>query len=212
MISLPLVALLTDVDDVTRESARREAERELVRPEYHHTPPLLVRVAEWLLNRLGDLLDKAEQAAPGGGWGLLGLVLLLVGLVVVVRRRFGALAQTSRRGLVFTGEHELTAAAHREAAERAAAVADWPTAVRERFRAVVRSLEERTVLEPRLGRTADEAAGEAGLALPAAAAELAAAARVFDEVVYGGRAAAEHGYRIVAAADAAVAATAMVLT
>lgn len=212
MSALSLVALVTDVSDVTRESARAEAERELARPEYHHTPPLLIRIGSWLLDQLQKLLDKAEQAAPGGGWGLLGLLLLLVGVVVLVRWRFGALAAASRRGWVFDSELARTAADHREAAERAAAVADWATAVRERFRAVVRSLEERTVIEPRLGRTADEAAAEAGLALPAAAVALDAAAKVFDEVVYGGRAATEAGYRTVAEADAAAAAAALVLT
>lgn len=210
MIARVLLTLLTDVNDVTRDSARREAERELVKPEYHHTPPLLLRAATWLLEHLGKLLARAEQAAPGGGLGLLGLVLLLIGLLVLLRWRYGALAPAGRRGLVFDGERPRTAADHRDAAERAAAVADWPTAVRERFRAVIRSLEERTVLEPRLGRTADEAASEAGLALPPAAAPLVAAAQVFDEVVYGGRPATESGYRAIVAADEAAAAVSSV--
>ena len=57
----------------------------------------------------------------------------------------------------------------------------------ERLRATVRGLEERDLLDTRAGRTADEAAAEAGRALPTLADELRAAARTFDEVRYGGR-------------------------
>ena len=57
----------------------------------------------------------------------------------------------------------------------------------ERFRAIVRELEERAVLAEQPGRTAGEAAAAAAGRLPALAAELAAAARLFDDVRYGGR-------------------------
>jgi hypothetical protein len=60
-------------------------------------------------------------------------------------------------------------------------------AIRERLRAIIRDLEERAILEPRVGRTADEVAAEAGAALPDVAADLARAARIFDEVWYGRR-------------------------
>ena len=61
------------------------------------------------------------------------------------------------------------------------------------MRAIVRSLEERALLDPRPGRTADEAAAEAGRALPAHADRLRAAARDFDDVTYGGRTATGTG-------------------
>ena len=80
-----------------------------------------------------------------------------------------------------------SAAEHRADAERAAAAGDWEEAVRQRFRALVRALEERDVLDERPGRTADEAAAEAARSMPASAAELAWAARQFDDVAYGGR-------------------------
>lgn len=211
MIAASLATLLTGVDDVTRESARREAERELIKSEYHHTEPLLLRALRWVLKQLGKLIDEAAAVAPGGGWGLLGLLLLLVGLLAVLRWRFGALAQANRRGWVFDANNPRSAADHRQSAEAAAAVGDWPRAVRERFRAVVRALEERTIVEPRLGRTADEAAVEGGAALPSAAPALRAAAAVFDDVVYGGRPATEQGYRAVVEADLATSGAAPVL-
>ena len=80
-----------------------------------------------------------------------------------------------------------SAAEHRAAAEAHAAQGHWNQAVQERMRAVVRSLEERALLDPRPGRTADEAAAEAGRTLPAHTDRLRAAARDFDDVTYGGR-------------------------
>jgi hypothetical protein len=78
-----------------------------------------------------------------------------------------------------------TAADHRAAADAAAAGGDWAVAVRERFRAVIRQLEEDGRLDARAGRTVDEAAAEGGRPLPAHAADLRAGARIFDEVIYG---------------------------
>ncbi|MDX6223938.1 MAG: hypothetical protein QOE64_314, partial [Frankiales bacterium] len=77
---------------------------------------------------------------------------------------------------------------------------------------LVRSLEERTLLEPRVGRTADEAVAEAALALPSAAHVMRSAADRFDEVVYGGRQATAESYQAVVAADDAAMRTQPVLT
>ena len=76
--------------------------------------------------------------------------------------------------------------------------------MRERLRAVVRSLEERAVLDERPGRTADEAAAEAGRALPGCAAGLRSAAVLFDEVWYGGRPAGPESYAALRDLDAQV--------
>ncbi len=69
------------------------------------------------------------------------------------------------------------------------------------MRALVRALEDRAVLDPRPGRTADEAATEAGRSLPAHASRLRAAARVFDDVTYGGRTADAAAYQRLCALD-----------
>lgn len=94
-----------------------------------------------------------------------------------------------------------SAADHRSAADAHAAAGRWTEAVQERMRAVVRSLEERTLLDPRPGRTADEAAAEAALSLPDHAADLRAAARTFDDVTYGGRTADADTYARLRALD-----------
>jgi hypothetical protein len=51
---------------------------------------------------------------------------------------------------------------------------------------VVRSCEERAIIDPRPGRTAQEAANDIGARLPGLAARLHLAAGLFDEVEYGG--------------------------
>src|SRR5690606_22119521 len=94
------------------------------------------------------------------------------------------------------------AADHRAAAEEAAARRDFDRALRERFRAVLRGMEQRGLLETRRSRTADETAADASTVLaPEAHAELDPAARTFDEVVYGGRGATEDEYRRLEYAD-----------
>jgi hypothetical protein len=80
-----------------------------------------------------------------------------------------------------------TAAQLRSAADAAAAGGDYSLAVAERFRAIVRDLEERAVLDERPGRTALEVSAEAGRVLLTAARALADGAELFDDVVYGQR-------------------------
>jgi hypothetical protein len=173
--------------DMGRDEARRAAEQELAKPEYASAQPSpLVRAVTWLLERFGDLLDGAARHAPGGHVGLVVLVLLLALGVLAVRLRIGRIERT------VAGDHGLFDAKpvpadhHRRSADAHAARGEWAEAVRERLRAVVRNLEERDLLDPRPGRTADEAAADGGRALPACAEQLRAAARTFDDVWYGG--------------------------
>ncbi|MGV9334374.1 DUF4129 domain-containing protein [Nocardia sp. NPDC003726] len=94
------------------------------------------------------------------------------------------------------------AAEHRAAAESAARQRDFDRALRERFRAVLRGLEQGGVLEVRRSRTARETADDVTTALPLeTATEIQPAAQSFDEVVYGGRRATEDEYRRLEYAD-----------
>jgi hypothetical protein len=187
---------------IDRDAAQRAAEAELAKPEYHAADPnLLDRVLNWLGGRLADLFRAASEAVPGGVLGLLVLLAVLVLVAVVVRLRVGRLARNFRApGLVFE-DRTRTAQDHRAAAEQAFAAGDFAAAVRERFRAIVRGLEERAVLDVLSGRTADEAARDAGAHLPGSRAELAAGARLFDDVYYGDRPATAEDYRRLAALD-----------
>ncbi|MFH8347284.1 DUF4129 domain-containing protein [Streptomyces sp. NPDC018045] len=188
---------------VPRVPAREAAERELADPRYHQNDPnLLQRALDWFWDRIGDLFEAAAGATPGGWTGLLAIVLVVLLLAVALRLRLGALRRTpaSGGGALFGGR-PCTAAEHRVAAERHATENRWTEAVQERMRAIVLALEERALLTPGPGRTADEAASEAGRVLPAHSERLHAAARTFDDVTYGGRPGTAQEYAALSALD-----------
>ena len=187
---------------VDRDAARDAAERELRRREYVEAQPSLVtRFLGRVLRELGELLERAAGAAPGGRLGLLALLVLLGLLVAVVLTRVGPLARSRRPAALFAGSAVLTADEHRAQAQAAAEQGRWAEAVRERLRAVVRELEARGALDPRPGRTAGEVARDGGAAVPDVAADLRRAAVLFDEVWYGGRPADASSYAVLVAVD-----------
>lgn len=201
-----LGALLTDVPVVPgRDAAREAAHRELLDPGYRaHEPSLWQRIASWVLDHLKQAFDSTAGSAPGGWWAVVLLVVLVGAVVLGVRARLGPMSAAHRRAAdIFSGAAR-TAADHHRDADAALAAGDLGGAVQERFRALVRGLEERGLLEARPGYTADEAASEAARLLPGCADALRAAARVFDDIRYGERAATAFGHEQVAAAVAAV--------
>ncbi|MQS09496.1 DUF4129 domain-containing protein [Streptomyces alkaliphilus] len=174
---------------IDRDPAREAAERELSREIYtRHEPGPFRRAFDWLWETVSDLLSRVTLATPGGWLGLLIIVLLVLALLIALRLRLGSVRASGGTGIPdLLGATTRTAAEHRAEADRHAAAGDWDRAVRERMRALVRSLEERALLDPRPGRTADEAAREAAVPMPSFADRLRAAARTFDDVTYGGR-------------------------
>ena len=170
-----------------RELARHWARDELSDPAYAKARPgLLQRAIGWLLHQLDRLTPHASELASART-GVVLLVLLAVVVAVVFLVRRGRLRNPAATAGTVFGVVVLDAAGHRRLADEAARGGQWEDAVRERFRAVVRGLEERLVIDEQAGRTADEAAAQAGKTLPRLAADLAAAAHVFDDVSYGGR-------------------------
>ena len=191
--------------DLGRDEAARLAREELAKQVYRDAGPGLVeRLVRWLLEQAGRLLDGAAGVSPGGYSGLIVVLLLVAAAVVAVRLKVGPLGRRAARDEALFVGRTRTAAQHRAAADAHAAAGAWAEAVRERLRAVVRSLEQRAVLDERAGRTADEAAAEAGRALPSCAAGLRAAAVLFDEIWYGGRPAGPESYAALRDLDAQV--------
>jgi hypothetical protein len=187
---------------IPRDPAREAARRELSRRVYHENDPSWFQRAlnafwEWV----GDLFGSASGATPGGALGLTVIVLAVAAVLGALWWRLGTPRRRPVTSATVFDDRPRGAADHRAAAEAHAAQGHWNQAVQERMRAVVRALEERALLDVRPGRTADEAAGEAGRALPAHAGRLRAAARDFDDVTYGGRAATEQAYRRLADLD-----------
>ncbi|WP_410639221.1 DUF4129 domain-containing protein [Amycolatopsis sp. lyj-346] len=187
---------------IDRDAARRAAEEELSDPKYRDArPSLLQEIGRWLGEQLDKLLNSLSSDVPGGIFGVLLIVVLLIVLVVVIRLRTGKIARAARADRVVFGGQRRSAADYRRSAAEAAAAGRFDDAVRDRFRAVVRALEERALLDTRSGRTADEAAAEAGLLLPNVADRLRQGARLFDDVHYGGREGSEAAYQALTELD-----------
>jgi hypothetical protein len=186
------------------DRARAAAREELSDPAYvSQKPTLFERISDWIVDWISDLFHRTAGSTPGGRWSLVVLTALVVAVLWALRARLGKLAPTHRRTAEVFGATVRTAAEHHADADAALAAGDLDTAVTERFRALVRGLEERGLLGPRPGRTANEAAEEAGQLIAPCALPLRAAARVFDEVRYGGRTATRAGHDTVADADRA---------
>lgn len=179
-----LVALDVPVDP-DADQARSWLEAELLDPIYHEQPNLLSTVWQWLAEQLSKVGQAATPSSVAlivvSGIALVALVAFLVAGPVARSRR---VARESRVVLV---DDSRTAAQLRADADAHAAAGRWAEAVLDRFRAILRSLEERAVLDPRPGRTADEAASDAAARLPDLTTDLLAAGRLFDEVCYGDR-------------------------
>ncbi|MEU8685519.1 DUF4129 domain-containing protein [Streptomyces sp. NPDC048611] len=185
-----------------RVPAREAAERELSDPRYHqHDPNPIQRALDWLWERVDALFTAAAHTTPGGWIGLLAIAVCVLLLAIALRLRLGAVRRTPTTSGALFSDAPRTAAEHRATADRHAAEGRWSQAIQDRMRALVLALEERTLLTPGPGRTADEAATEAGGALPAYADRLRTVARTFDDVTYGGRPGTEAAYALLAGLD-----------
>ncbi|RPF33946.1 uncharacterized protein DUF4129 [Streptomyces sp. TLI_185] len=169
---------------------------------YHENDPSLFQRA---LNAFWDWVDKlfgsAATATPGGTLGLVVVIVAVLALLGALWWRLGTPRREPASSATLFDDRPRSATEHRAAAEAHAAQGHWNQAVQERMRGIVRSLEERALLDIRPGRTADEAAAEAGRALPDHQDRLHTAARDFDDVTYGGRRASEQSYHRMAELD-----------
>jgi hypothetical protein len=182
-----------------QQLARRELARSIYKPSLWHR--ILNAISRWLNSALGSAGPK-----HAGWWTL--IVLIAVGVLII----FGVIAWIGparrarrQRSAAVLADGQLTAGEHRGNAERLAAGGDFAGAIIERVRAIAVELESRGVLLPRPGRTASELATEAAVALRGNAAGLRDAARLFDDVRYGGRAGTLAGYQRVRDLDTTIA-------
>jgi len=193
--------------------AQKLAQRELSKPQYHlrqnTTRPLQLPSAG-----ASTPSPPPQHSSSAGHAGMVVLVILaavvLVVAVVLLLRWLGRprtqkadkeKAEKQKTGTTAAQEVLFGAARHRRDAELAAGSGDWAEAIRERFRAVIATLDERGLLPERPERTADEAARDAGTLLPAHAGVLNAAARAFDDVEYGEYVGTAEGYRLISEVD-----------
>lgn len=191
------------------DEARRQLADELTNPVY-------ADVQNWIADQFRKLLDwlVGEPSSEGSlsSGQLTALVVTLVALAVVAiwLSTGGLRAERRKRAALFVDE-ERTAQQLRSDAARLAAADEWAAATVELFRALIRSLGERAVIEEFGGMTAHEAAGLAAPRLPGLGERLIAAAAVFDALAYGHRSGSERQYRELVDLDTEVARTRPVL-
>ncbi len=182
-------------------AGQRLARAELSKTIYHPHEPLTQRILNGIADLLSDL-SRAGRAFPGGWWAAVALAAALAALITVVVSRTGPLARSRRSAShPLAGSGTLSAGDHRLRAGHLAAASDYTGAVLERVRAIARELDERAVLTPRPGRTANEMAEEAAAALPAETAALRDTALMFDDICYGERPGTREGYALVSELD-----------
>ncbi|WP_235984744.1 DUF4129 domain-containing protein [Actinomyces trachealis] len=177
------------------DSARRAAEDELAKPAYHPRPNLLQLLWKWFQRQVeSSRLFPDELPAWVSMLIVLTAAVFLLGVLVIVLRRFTRVQRRRRLGSLFDSDLRDAAALARDA-DAAAQAGDFATAVVERFRAIIRSLDERGLLEDYPGMTAQEASVLAQQALTGAHTkngeslvldpQLHEAGNLFDTVRYG---------------------------
>ncbi|MFI6015574.1 DUF4129 domain-containing protein [Streptomyces sp. NPDC051243] len=187
---------------IPRDPAREAARRELSKGMYHENEPSwFQRALDAFWGWVEDLFTSAATVTPGGPLGLVVVIVVVLAVVGALWWRLGTPRREPTSSARLFDDRPRSAAEHRATAEAHAAQGHWNKAVQERMRAIVRSLEERALLDVRPGRTADEAAAEAGQSLPSHGDRLRAAAREFDDVTYGGRTATQQAYQRIADLD-----------
>jgi hypothetical protein len=187
---VPAVAGLRALLDVPVEpdadQARSWLRAELANPVYHQGPSLLDRFLTWLwqtLNGAGQAIGNIDPVLAAVV--AVSVVAAAVGIGLLVAGPVRRARTAARASVDVLGDDIRSAAQIRVDADAHAAAGRWDEAVLDRFRAILRALEERTVLDPRPGRTAHEAAELAGIRLPSCADDLRWAGRLFDDVCYG---------------------------
>ncbi len=186
--------------DIDRDAAHQAAEIELGKPIYTKASATQ-QILDWINEMLYRLLQ--QTASIPGGWLTTAVLLTVLAIAVVVAIQIARRTMRSRR----RGDYQLfeatqlTAAQHRETAERYAAEGNWTVAIRHRLRAIARQLEETGVLNPAPGRTANELARDAGEALPHLTDELSQAATAFNDVTYGEVPGTQSAYQMIVDLD-----------
>lgn len=163
----------------------------------------LGKVSIWvrILHDIERLFNASASAVPGGWFGLVVFGVIVAVLVVAILTWARPTAGRRARARAVLGGKARTAADYRRSAAQLAESGNHSQAIIEAVRAIAAELEERGVVRPRPGRTANELAAEAGGELPALAADLRAVTVLFDDVRYGDRPGTEAGYELVCQVD-----------
>lgn len=176
--------------DPGADQAREWLAEELSKTKYQEAAP--AEGPSWIddfLNAVQDFLNSLGGRETVPFWVVL-LIVVLIGVVVLAFLVFGVPKLRARSAVVaeelFEADDLRDAEAMRRDADAAARAGEWARATAERFRAIARSLHERTLVSTTPGSTAHDVARRAARVLPEHLDALAAAADDFDAVRYLG--------------------------
>ena len=203
-----VLTLLFEPLDPDAPEARRWLEDELAKPEYRSAQPTPFDLA---MQQVRDWFVGLFEGAAGIPAPLLVLLLVIaVVLVVVVGLLVFGLPRLRRRqrppAPLFDDDDRRDLTALRAAAAAAAESGDWPLAIEERYRAIVRGAVDRDLVRVHPGTTARGVAVAASTPFPDHAESLRSAASEFDSVRYLGRSGSRARYEELVQLDLALAA------
>lgn len=183
------------------ETARNWLIQELSKAEYQDAKPNPIDLFfNGLWNWIASLftVDESSRFGINPMWVFIILALVAVVIAVVMFGRPKAIARRrAANHAVFLEDDDRSVDELRTAAESAARRFDWGLATAERFRALTRSLADRTLISMRPGTTAQGVASAAATPFPNEARPLRDAADAFDAVRYLERHADRSTYELV---------------
>lgn len=176
-------------EPVDPDEARTRIFDELAKPEYDDSPGFI----DWFLAALEDWLTSLMEGIDGSSAAQAGIavliVLALLVIVVLVLRRTGLIhrSHTLAVDAALDAEPVLSGAELRTAAQEAITAGRSDDGTVLALRALVRDLEERTLLDVSAGLTAHEAATRAAAPFPELRGRLQRGADAFDTAAYSHR-------------------------
>jgi hypothetical protein len=187
------------------DTARQWVVDELSKDAYDATGrSWLQRLLDWVQS-LFERIDKASGGLEFAGvpGAVVAIVLAAVLVAIIILIVWGPMRASRRRKashVVFEDDVR-DSKAMRSAAEDAAARGDWTLAVIERFRGIVRDVEQSGWVPVFPGMTAHEFVTHAGMRVPSLAGELDWAGDIFDRIRYGHDAGSSAHYERMVALD-----------
>lgn len=171
------------------DEARSRVLDELSKPEYDDSPGFL----NWLLGTLErwllEILDGTDGSSAAQAGITVGIALVLVAVVVLVLRRTGLIRRSHPLAVAadLDAEPVLSGEQLRRSSREAIDAGRLDDGTVLALRALVRDLEERTLLDVTAGMTAHEAAIRAGQPYPELRGRLQRGADAFDTAAYSHR-------------------------
>ncbi|MFC5370583.1 DUF4129 domain-containing protein [Arcanobacterium bovis] len=154
------------------DTARKLAEEELAKTKYQHADSLIQQFLEWLSKLFSRTFSDGVNGLQISDILIIGLIVILLATVVFLLVRYARRSRVKAAGTSNSVsphhalfDDERTSAQLFAAADAALHARDLNLAVVERFRGVIRHLEEKRYLRIKPGMTATEAARDASTIL-----------------------------------------------